>query len=142
MGVGRFREVDEDELHTVDACGYAHRVFGGVPQPGFWHAASVRDLQARFALRPEDVAICTYPKCGTTSRGDAWRAPQGLCEFCGVHCLPEVAESAESACSYYAVSAGSGSGNPRLYHFWLYHFWLSEFGRIRVLQSVLDTCKC
>ena len=75
MGVGRFREVDEDELHTVDACGYAHRVFGGVPQPGFWHAASVRDLQARFALRPEDVAICTYPKCGTTSRGDAWRTP-------------------------------------------------------------------
>ena len=30
-------------------------------------------------------------------------------------------ESAESACSYYPVSAGSISGSPRLCHIWLYH---------------------
>ena len=28
-------------------------------------------------------------------------------------------EGAESACRYYSVSAGIGSGTPLLYHFWL-----------------------
>ena len=44
---------------TVDEFGYEHKMFGGVPQPGFWHAATVRDLQARFALRRGDVVVAT-----------------------------------------------------------------------------------
>ena len=42
-----------------------------------------------------------------------------------------VTESAR-ACSYYSVSAGSNSGTPRLYHFWLY-----QFGCTSVFKSVL-----
>ena len=34
---------------------------------------------------------------------------------------PEHGHGERFACSYYPVSAGSVSGSPRLYHFWLYH---------------------
>ena len=38
----------------------------GVPYPAHLHPEAVRLLRRSFALNPGDVAVCTFPKCGTT----------------------------------------------------------------------------
>ena len=49
------------ELHH-----YRYHDFHGVPYPAFMDCARIEELRRSFALEAGDVAICTFPKCGTT----------------------------------------------------------------------------
>ena len=89
---------------------------GGAPSSTFSaHAASL--VACGYMLTIEGVLVQAYT----------------LLEACQerlAKLIPLVTESARG----YSVRAGSNSGTPPLYLFWLYLFWLYQFGCTTVLQ--------
>ena len=56
----------EGEHFTIDEKGYVGVRIAGVQYPGFGKPEALADLRANNVLRESDIAIVTYPKCGTT----------------------------------------------------------------------------
>ena len=49
-----------------EGCGYNYILDDAVVQPFDFYLPVIRELREQHELRPYDVVISTYPKCGTT----------------------------------------------------------------------------